>query len=68
MASITMSSACVRAVAGRRNFLAGSKKISAAAPVRATSSSRFTVRAEGEVAEEAPKAVAKVRLDHRTRG
>jgi hypothetical protein len=48
MASITASSAAVRAVAGRSAFLAGSSKVSAVAP-RAIQARKFVVRAEGEV-------------------
>ena len=48
MASITASSVAVRAVVGRKSFLAGNARVAAAAP-KTVNKARFTVRAADEV-------------------
>ena len=48
MASITASSVAVRAVVGRKAFLAGNARVAAAAP-KTVNKARFTVRAADEV-------------------
>ena len=48
MASITASSVAVRAVVGRKSFLAGNARVAAAAP-KTVNKTRFTVRAADEV-------------------
>jgi len=60
MASITASSVAVRAVVGRKSFLAGNARVAAAAP-KTVNKARFTVRAADEDAApaEEEKAVAK---------
>jgi hypothetical protein len=48
MASITASSVAVRAVVGRKTFLAGNNRVACAAP-KTVNKARFTVRAADEV-------------------
>jgi hypothetical protein len=53
MASITASSVAARAVAGRKTFLSGNARVSAAAPKHAMKA-RFAVRAADEVRPRSP--------------